>query len=100
MKVGDFILKTLRSFMGRYKMIGDVRGKGLLIGVEIVKDKWKKIPGPEVAKAIKDEALRRGLLLYTTGRYYHVLTITPSLTITMDEAGRGLSILEKALASV
>lgn len=100
LSVGNHILHVLREFMEKFDVIGDVRGKGLLIGAEIVEDRKTKNPGSEMAQSIRKEALKRGLIINTTGRHGQVLTISPSLTITTEQADAGLSILEKSLSAV
>jgi 4-aminobutyrate aminotransferase-like enzyme len=96
-RVGNHITKVLKEFKDRFERIGDVRGIGLLIGAELVKNKSGSIPATDTARRIRREALKRGLIINTTGSHEHVLTISPPLTITMEQADEGLRILEKAL---
>jgi 4-aminobutyrate aminotransferase-like enzyme len=96
-RVGGHIVKVLEEFMDRFESIGDVRGMGLLIGAELVESRRGKVPATNRARRIRREALKRGLIINTTGRHEHVLTISPPLNITIEQADEGLEILEKAL---
>lgn len=94
-KVGAFIMKRLKEMQERYDAIGDVRGKGLMIGVEIVKPDGK--PDPELTGKICWRAFELGLILPSYGMFGNVIRITPPLVITKEIAGKGLEIMEQAL---
>lgn len=96
--VGAKMLERLRAMQERFPFIGDVRGRGLLIGVELVKDrKTKELLSKEACRALFEEALSRGLL---TMSYSPKMRINPPLNITEAQAMRGLDILEDAFAAV
>lgn len=100
-KVGEAMMRVLKEWEGRFEIVGEARGMGLAIGVEIVKSKSTKEPAPDLAKAIVFEAARRGLVLIAPiGLYGNVLRIAPPLVITEEEALEGLSRLESALKAV
>jgi 4-aminobutyrate aminotransferase len=94
-RVGSMALERLESMMGDIPQIGDVRGRGLLIGVELVKDRDTREPDPDLAEAAMYAALDAGLSFKTT--MGNVLTLTPPLTITPDEMERALTILGDAI---
>ena len=94
-RVGSMALERLHAMMGDIPQIGDVRGRGLLIGVELVKDRDSKEPDHDLAEAAMYAALDAGLSFKTT--MGNVLTLTPPLTITMEEMQRALSILGDAI---
>jgi 4-aminobutyrate aminotransferase-like enzyme len=97
-KVGALMLDRLRAMQERHRWIGDVRGRGLLIGVELVADRETKEPlGRDITFALFQECLRRGLI---TMAYSHNIRINPPLVITEAEALQGLDILEEALGAV
>lgn len=97
-KMGAHMLERLRAMKEKFSFIGDVRGRGLLIGVEFVSDKSSKEPLAKPAcRKIFDEALRKGLI---TMAYSPVLRINPPLNITREQADRGLDILEAAFEAV
>ena len=95
LRVGGFIQKRLREMMEKYGVIGDVRGKGLMIGAEIVKPDGK--PDPELTGKICWRAFELGLILPSYGMFGNVIRITPPLVITEELAGKGLEIMETAL---
>jgi 4-aminobutyrate aminotransferase / (S)-3-amino-2-methylpropionate transaminase / 5-aminovalerate transaminase len=97
-RVGALMLDALEALKEKYRFIGDVRGRGLLIGVELVADRDSKEPlGSDVTRALFHEALERGLV---TMSYSHVMRINPPLIITEDEARRGVDILDQAFAAI
>ena len=97
-RVGARMLDRLRDMQERYRFIGDVRGVGLLIGLDLVRDRATKEPlGREVTERIFTEALRRGLLMMG---YFPRVRINPPLTITQEQADAGLAILEEVFAAV
>jgi 4-aminobutyrate aminotransferase-like enzyme len=95
--LGAQVMTQLQALQARYPVIGDVRGRGLLIGVELVTDRRTREPAPEAAARLVRGALERGLLVTSTGRYQNVIEITPPLTIDVEELDRGLLVFEQAL---
>ncbi|WP_456395747.1 acetyl ornithine aminotransferase family protein [Thermococcus sp.] len=95
-KVGVFIINRLREMQEKYEVIGDVRGKGLMIGAEIVKPGSKE-PDPELTGKICWRAFELGLILPSYGMFGNVIRITPPLVITQELAEKGLEIMEQAL---
>jgi 4-aminobutyrate aminotransferase len=81
----------------RLRVIGDVRGRGLVLGIELVKSRDTKEPDGDLAETVLYRALDRGLSFKTT--MGNVLTLTPPLTVTAAEMMRALDILEEAIAS-
>lgn len=80
----------------RYPIIGDVRGKGLMVGVELVKDKIKT-PAVEETKTLRKSCLEKGLLVGAGGVWANVLRIQPPLVITKEELDEALAIIERSL---
>jgi 4-aminobutyrate aminotransferase / (S)-3-amino-2-methylpropionate transaminase / 5-aminovalerate transaminase len=96
--VGAVMMERLRDMQERHRCIGDVRGRGLLIGVELVADRTTKEPlEREITFALFQECLRRGLI---TMAYSHNIRINPPLVISEAEALQGLEILDEALGAV
>ncbi|MFZ0658559.1 MAG: aminotransferase class III-fold pyridoxal phosphate-dependent enzyme, partial [Candidatus Binataceae bacterium] len=96
--VGASMLSRLRQLQEKYEFIGDVRGKGLLIGVELVRDlKTKELLGKKVTEFIFKEALKRGLV---TMSYFPRIRINPPLVITEAQAEAGVAILDEVFAEV
>ncbi|WP_048150802.1 acetyl ornithine aminotransferase family protein [Palaeococcus ferrophilus] len=94
-KVGAFIMRRLLEMKEEYEVIGDVRGKGLMIGVELVKQDGK--PDPELTGKVCWRAFQLGLILPSYGMFGNVTRITPPLVITEELAEKGLEIMERAL---
>ena len=97
-RLGDKSKKRLLEMKDKYEIIGDVRGMGLFIGVEIVKSKRTKARGEEEAKKVIDSCFRKGLLVITAGR--NTLRFVPPLNISEEEIDEGLDILEEGIAEV
>jgi len=97
-RVGGFMMQRLKEMEERYEVLGQVRGLGLVIGLEIVKSKRTKEPHVDLAKEIVLQCYRKGLLMIAPiGFYGNVLRIAPPLVITEEEAGTGLDVLEEVL---
>jgi 4-aminobutyrate aminotransferase-like enzyme len=97
-RVGAFLLKELRGLQEKYEFIGDVRGAGLLIGMDLVKNRSTKEPlARELSEEIFLGALRRGLLLMG---YFSRVRINPPLTLTETEARDGVAILDEVFAEL
>jgi 4-aminobutyrate aminotransferase-like enzyme len=96
--VGAAMLKRLQAMKETHRTIGEVRGRGLLLGVELVKDRVTKAPlGRDVTRQLYMECLRRGLAAMT---YSPTIRINPPLVIREDQALAGLAILDEALGVV
>jgi 4-aminobutyrate aminotransferase len=93
--MGEYILGKLRDFQKRFHLIGDVRGKGLMIGIEIVKDPETKEKGIEERNKIIQACFEKGLLILGCGE--NVFRLIPPLIITQREADIALTILEEVL---
>jgi len=92
---GNYIKKRLNEMMEKYEIIGDVRGLGLMIGLEIVRDKRSKRPGIKEARKIMIRAWKRGLAIILAGR--STIRIAPPLTITREAVDEGIEILEESI---
>ena len=89
----------IREIAARHPAIGDVRGVGLAIGIEIVRDRSTKEPDPEATNAIKDGMRVRGVLVGTTGAAGNILKVRPPLAFTSAEVPVFLDALEGALSA-
>jgi 4-aminobutyrate aminotransferase len=96
-RVGAFALERMDQMKSRRHAIGDVRGRGLLLGIEMVKSRETKEPDNDLAETVMYRALDAGLSFKTT--MGNVLTLTPPLTITAAEMAQALDILEDAIAA-
>ena len=101
-EAGSRLRAGLGELLDRYDCVGDVRGRGLLVGMEIVADKESKKPAPELGAAITRRCLELGLSMNITALrgMGGVFRIAPPLTITDDELDLGITILDHAIADV
>ena len=97
-RVGKSIMKRLEEIKDRYECVGDVRGLGLMIGVEIVKNKRSRAPDKKMQGAIICDCVRRGVLFLPAGK--SSIRIAPPLIITESQAMKGIDTLEKAIKQV
>lgn len=84
-RVGEHALAMFRELQGRHEVIGDVRGKGLMIGVELVKDRETKEPATELVARIADE-IADSVIVTKAGMYANVLRLVPPLCLTAEDA--------------
>jgi 4-aminobutyrate aminotransferase/(S)-3-amino-2-methylpropionate transaminase len=97
-RVGDYMLRRLTSFKEKFPFVGDVRGRGLMIGMELVKGPGTKEKlDKQFTRMIFSECLKRGLIIMG---YNPDIRINPPLVITEEEAEEGISIMEEAFASI
>ena len=90
----------LTAMAEKFEVIGDVRGRGAMIAIELVKDRTTKEPNPEATAALAKACHQEGLLVLTCGTYGNVLRFLPPLVIGEDLLGEGLDIIEQALARI
>jgi 4-aminobutyrate aminotransferase len=93
--VGEFILERVRGWKHSHASVGDVRGRGLMIGIEIVKDKATREPAVKLRNRIETLAFERGLIVLGCGETS--LRLSPPLIVSKEEATVALDILEEAL---
>ena len=98
--LGEHLLARLGGLADRHEAVGDVRGRGLLAGVELVRDRTTREPAAGLAAAVGAEAMALGLSLHPipTGPSAHCFRIAPPLTATTDEIDRAVDLLDEALA--
>jgi len=94
------MLDRLSEMAERHSLVGDVRGKGMMVAIELVEDRETKKPGTEAAKKLLFEAYRRGLLVYVAGTYDCVIRMMPPLIIDEDTLDHGLDILDESLDKI
>jgi len=98
-ETGNYAMAKLRELQKQNPLIGEVRGFGLMIGVELVKDE-KLTPAASEAEAIRDALLRQGVLVGVGGVYGNVIRFQPPLIITREQIDRALEAFAAALADV
>jgi 4-aminobutyrate aminotransferase len=96
--VGDHLMNALRALADRHRLIGDVRGRGLMIGVELVRDRTTKERAIDERDAVVDAAFRRGLLVLGAGK--NAIRFSPPLVLSRDQADTAARIFDDALTEV
>jgi 4-aminobutyrate aminotransferase len=99
-RVGKYLYDGLKELEDRYDVVGEVRGKGLMLGVEMVKVSGSKEPHPDGAAQVMEVAKEHGLLVGKGGLYGNVLRLSPPLVITEEDAARAIETLEVAFGQV
>jgi len=94
-EVGAYMLKRMADWTKKHRIVGDVRGRGLMIGVEIVKDQKTKEYGAELRDRIVELAFERGILFLGCGP--STVRIAPPLVVTKDEADAAIDVLEESI---
>lgn len=97
-RVGEYIFDQLRELQKRFDLIGDVRGKGLMIGVELIKDRKTRTKAAEERNRVIQACFEKGLLILGCGE--NTIRLVPPLIITKKEADTALTILEEVLRRV
>jgi 4-aminobutyrate aminotransferase len=97
-EVGDHMMKRMADWPKKHKIVGDVRGRGLMIGVEIVKDQTTLEYGASERDRIVEQAFERGVLFLGCGP--STVRIAPPLIVTKDEADVAVDVLEESIAAV
>ncbi|MBT3604150.1 MAG: aspartate aminotransferase family protein [Candidatus Latescibacteria bacterium] len=98
--VGGHCIEGMQRLMSKHTLIGDVRGKGLMLGMELGRDRRTKEPAIEEAVVVLEKARDRGLLIGKTGLFGNVLRIKPPLCITKDDIDFALDVLDEVLGGV
>jgi 4-aminobutyrate aminotransferase / (S)-3-amino-2-methylpropionate transaminase / 5-aminovalerate transaminase len=99
LETGAYAMKKLRELQKQNPLIGEIRGLGLMIGVELVKD-GKLTPAAVEAEAIRDSLLRQGVLVGVGGAYGNVVRFQPPLVITREQIDQAIGAFGEALAQV
>jgi 4-aminobutyrate aminotransferase-like enzyme len=96
-EVGKYFMKRMNKMKENHPIIGDVKGKGFLLGIELVKDKNTKEPFDEAGKLVYQKAFRKGLAWIPAG---HILRMSPPLIMDEHYAAMGMDIIEEAISEV
>jgi len=100
LEVGSRFREALTELGDRHELVGDVRGLGLFIGVELVRDRDSLEPATEEAADVVNQMKERGVLLSTDGPFENVIKIKPPLVFSLEDAGRVVGELDAVLAGV
>lgn len=98
--LGEKLWSAMQTFQEKYQLIGDVRGLGPMIAIELVSDRDKKTPAPEKAKELFQFCLERNLIILICGTYGNVVRFLMPLVITEEQLAKGLEILDNGLTAI
>jgi len=98
--IGRIIRERFDEMKGKYAIIGDVRGLGAMMGMELVKDPATKEPAKDECSAVVGECLRNGVIIPSAGIYGNVLRMLVAAVITDDQLNEGLDVLDAAIATI
>jgi 4-aminobutyrate aminotransferase-like enzyme len=99
-ELGARILARLREMTAAHPRVGEVRGLGMMIGMEMVRDRESRTPAPELAGRIVVETLRRGVLTLGGGIHGNVLSLSPPFVLSDEQADAGLGVLASVLDAI
>ncbi|MDE3230445.1 MAG: 4-aminobutyrate--2-oxoglutarate transaminase [Chloroflexota bacterium] len=99
-RLGATAMERMRGWQKRFDLVGDVRGLGAMVAMELVRDRASRAPAAAEAAALLGEARRRGLIVIKAGLYDNVIRLLMPLVTTDEETTRAMDILEQALAAV
>lgn len=99
-KIESVMKARLTAMQEKYDIIGDIRGRGAMIAIELVKDPASKTPFPEAAASLAKACHAEGVMVLTCGTYGNVLRFLPPIVIGEDLLNEGLDIIEAAFAGI
>ncbi len=99
-RIGTILRETLEQWQSRHPLIGDVRGLGSMMLIELVKDRTTKQPAPDETLAIIKAACRKGVIAMRAGLFSNGIRFLPPLVITDDQLREGLDVIEESLEEV
>ncbi len=99
-ELGDKVRARLEEMQSKYEIIGEVRGKGAMLGLELVKDRESKEPATDEAKKLTQICFDKGLVILSCGKYGNVIRTLMPLVITDEQLEKGMQILEEGLAEL
>jgi len=98
--VGAYFRQKLEEMQEKFALIGDVRGMGLMQGLELVRDRKTKEPAPAETSELMERARANGLLIGKGGLYGNVIRLAPPLNISKDDVDEAVRMLDKSFAEI
>ena len=100
LRVGELMTQGLSDLMDHHEIIGDVRGSGMFLGVELVRSRYDREPATAEAETVVNRMREQGILLGTDGPFHNVIKIRPPMPFSTDDAHRLISTLDEILATL
>ena len=100
LEIGGYMMDRFEELKQKHEVLGDVRGRGLVMGLEFVEDKQSREPAADLTLEVMLKAARHGLLLGRVGLHGNVVRIAPPLVVSEEEAGAGIDIIDKVLSAL
>lgn len=100
LKVGNHLLAELKKLAKRRRIIGDVRGAGLFVGIELIRDRIKRTPATAEAKHVVSRMKEKKILVSSDGPDNNVLKLKPPMVFTLENANHFVSVLDEVLEEV
>jgi 4-aminobutyrate aminotransferase-like enzyme len=98
--VGDYLRKRLEELQEKYPLIGDVRGKGMMQALELVRDRQTKEPAPQETLQVLERTRENGLLIGRGGMYGNVIRLGPAMNISKADVDEAIRIFDKSFGEV
>ena len=95
--IGNYFLKEFKRIQQSSRVIGDVRGKGMMVGVEFVEDKESKVVAPKIAAKIMDDLKKERILIAKCSEFGNVLRATGPMCLTMEDAKKVVEVMEASV---
>lgn len=99
-RVGGYLIDKLQGLAAKHPLIGQVRGKGLMLGIELVTDRERKTPATAECAAVWNQCRHLGLLLGKGGLFGNVIRIKPPMCLTMEDADFMVAVIDEALTTI
>jgi 4-aminobutyrate aminotransferase-like enzyme len=99
-EIGGLLKRRLTELAEEHDFVGDVRGRGLMLGMELVKDRQSKEPWKDGTRDLQMACLRRGLIVWKAGRFGNVLRLLPPLVTTKEQIEKGADLLAEAASTI
>ena len=99
-QLGETLRERLTAIQQRHEIVGDVRGRGPMVAMELVEDRQTKKPAGDKAKALVNRCFEKGLVLLSCGKFSNVIRTLMPLVITDEQLDKGLAILEESLEEI
>jgi len=99
LEIGGYLKERLFELQDKHATIGDVRGLGLMIGIELVRDRATKEPAPDIFTAVQEEAKRRGLIIGKGGLHANTIRLCPPLIVSRADVDAAIEILDAAFSA-